>query len=147
MKRIALMAFTVVSLMACSSSKNGKDDPTPARVANSAIVGKWSPTYITTSKGDNTNWHTIQTFVALPTIEFRADGKFLKDGQPGADCCGLTGNSYAVTATKITFSDKKTCPEVACLAIYCEGWQFEKATGDTLIFEDCFSRMKYVPLK
>ena len=147
MKRIALMIGALISVWACSSSKDSNDSPTPAREATSTITGKWAPTYITTGKGQRDGWHYIQTFAALPTLEFRADGKFLSGGQPGADCCGFSGNSYAVSGNKITFSDKKTCPEVACLAIACEGWQFEKGTGDTLIIDDCFSRMKYVPVK
>ena len=61
-------------------------------------------------------WETINTLVALPTIEFTADGKFLSDGKPGADCCGWIGNKYTLKDSKITFSDFNPCPNVAGIA-------------------------------
>ena len=128
-------------LIACTS----KD------IAPTEIVGKWAPTYITQTKqadGSFDAWHTINTFVALPVYEFTNDGRFLKDGKPGADDCNITGNKYRIPVfgKEILFSqflDSKTVP--ACIAF--SGWKFEFIKGDTLILDECYARNKYIRVK
>lgn len=132
--------FIALFLIACTS----KEDITPV-----TIVGKWTPTYITqTRQADGTfdAWHQINTFVALPVYEFTSDGRFLKDGKPGADACNIAGNKYSVSGSTILFTellDSKSVP--ACKN--CTGWKFEFAKGDTLILDECNVRNKYTKLK
>jgi hypothetical protein len=123
--------------MACTS----KEDIAPA-----TIVGKWAPTYITqTKQADGTfdAWHTINTFVALPVYEFTSDGRFLRDGQPGGQCC-LSGNKYNVAGSKITFDDLPICPTIKC-ALY--GWTIIDVTSESLILEENNTRSKYIKTK
>ncbi len=115
------------------------------KITASSLVGKWSPTYLTLMPSGQ--FEQINTFAALPEIEFTANGKFLSDGKPGADCCGFVGNSYQLNENKIKFSDFKTCPEVTCIAMVCEGWVAESIENDTLTLKDCFGTSKYVRTK
>lgn len=124
-------------LIACSS----KEDIAPAK-----IVGKWAPTYITqTKQADGTlgAWYTINTLVALPVYEFRSDGQFLRDGQPGGTCCA-SGNKYSVSENKIIFDERPVCPTVKC-ALY--DWTIIEIKKDTLILEEYNTRSKYVKIK
>jgi hypothetical protein len=125
-------------LMACTS----KDiDPT-------SIVGKWSPTYITQTKNADGTWesfHKINTFVALPVYEFTSDGRFLRDGKDGADCC-TSGSKYSITNNIITFTERQICPTIKCIS--CDNWAIVEIKNDTLILEECARvRNKYVRIK
>jgi hypothetical protein len=124
--------------MACTS----KDiDPT-------SIVGKWSPTYITQTKNADGTWesfHKINTFVALPVYEFTSDGRFLRDGKDGADCC-TSGSKYSITNNIITFTERQICPTIKCIS--CDNWAIVEIKNDTLILEECARvRNKYVRIK
>ncbi len=147
MKLLSLSIVLVGMLVACNSA--GIVTPLDANAQKNAsgLVGKWNPTYLQKSKDPSAQWTTINTLVALPTIEFTADGKFLSDGKPGADCCGFVGNSYTLKDNKIIFADFKTCPEVSCIAVVCDGWKVESIANDTLTVESCFSTNKYVRAK
>lgn len=127
-------------MIACTS----KDSITPL---NTEIVGKWSPTYITQTKNADGNWesfHKINTFVALPAYEFTSDGRFLRDGKDGADCC-TSGSKYTMVNDKITFSQMLPCATV-CLS--CENWAVIEIKNDTLILEECARvRNKFVKQK
>ena len=134
------------------SSCKSVDEVTPSKensskVSASELVGKWAPTYIQKSKAEGSTWTTINTLVALPVIEFTADGKYLSDGKPGADCCGIVGNKYSLNDNKITFSDFSTCPDAICLAVVCDGWKVQKLESDTLVIESCFNYSKFVKTK
>lgn len=134
------------------SSCKSVDEVTPtkensSKVSASELVGKWAPTYMYKSKEAGAVWTTINTLVALPVIEFTANGKFLSDGKPGADCCGFVGNSYSLKDNRITFSDFSRCPNVACVTITCDGWGVQKIENDTLVIETCSSYGKFVKTK
>ena len=142
-KYLSIMKFITliiaVFIIACTS----KED-----IAPQSIVGKWAPTYITqTRQADGTfdAWHTINTFVALPVLEFTSDGRFLRDGQPGGACCS-SGNKYSVSGDKIIFDDMPFCANVLCIACP-TGWIINEIKGDTLILETCNVRNKYVKTK
>lgn len=135
MKFITLII--AIFLIACTS----KED-----IAPQSILGKWAPTYITqTRQADGTfdAWHTINTFMALPVLEFTSDGKFLRDGQPGGACCS-SGNKYSVSGDKILFDERPVCPTVKC-ALF--DWTIIEIKGDTLILEEFNTRNKYVKTK
>jgi hypothetical protein len=127
-------------LIACTS----KDSIMPT----TEIVGKWSPTYLTSTKNADGTWtpfYTINTFVALPTYEFTSDGRFLRDGKDGADCC-TSGSKYTVVDGKITFTERQICPTVKC--IVCDNWAIIEIKNDTLILEECANvRNKFVKQK
>jgi hypothetical protein len=150
MKRIGklIMMFGLwVSTFACKKEEVdlvGSEKSKNNLKISAGIIGKWSPTYLSLIDG---KWQTINTFAALPEIEFTIEGKFLSDGKPGADCCGFVGNKYSITENKIKFSDFKYCPEAACIAIVCEGWIAESIKNDTLTLTDCFATSKYVKIK
>jgi hypothetical protein len=129
--------FIALFLIACTS----KEDITPA-----SIVGKWSPTYITqTRQADGTfdAWHRINTFALLPVYEFTSDGRFLKDGKPGGECC-LSGSKYSVSSNNIIFDDRPICPTVKCASY---DWAIIEIKGDTLTLDEFRTRNKYVRLK
>lgn len=129
--------------IACTS----KDSITPPLTD---IVGKWSPTYITQTKNANGTYepfHKINTFVALPVYEFTSDGRFLRDGKDGADCC-TSGNKYSVSGSTITFTEKQNVQCAAVLCITCPDWQIIEIKNDTLILEECARvRNKFVRTK
>jgi hypothetical protein len=132
--------FLSILLIACTS----KDSIIPT----TDIVGKWSPTYITQTKNAAGNWepfYTINTSVALPVYEFTSDGRFLRDGKDGADCC-TSGSKYTIVNDKITFTERQICPTVKC--ILCENWAIIEIKNDTLILEECARvRNKFVRVK
>lgn len=112
-------------------------------IAPKKLVGKWAPAYqIQNKNADGTwgPWTTINTFVALPTIEFTSKGDFLTEGNPGAGCC-YAGNKFTVSDNVITFTENKSCPEVRC-AKYTE-WIIQRLDSDTLVTEVFNSRSKY----
>lgn len=135
MKFITLIIAII--LIACTSRED---------IAPQSILGKWAPTYITqTRQADGTfdAWHTINTFMALPVLEFTSGGKFLRDGQPGGACCS-SGNKYSVSGDKILFDERPVCPTVKC-ALF--DWTIIEIKGDTLILEEFITRNKYVKTK
>lgn len=148
-KNVLGLAILVILGMACTkeevSSKMDEKGKGNLKVIANDLVGKWAPTYLT--KMPSGNFEMINTFAALPEYEFTADGMFLSDGKPGADCCGFVGNMYKVDVKKIKFSDFKYCPDTACIAMVCEGWVIESIEKDTLTLTDCFSTSKYVRVK
>ncbi len=131
MKSVVLSIVCLALAFACT-----KNDATS--IPSDNLVGKWEPTY---EVYDSTakKWTSIQTFVALPVIEFASNGNFLKDNKPAGDqdCCGFVGNKYTVKDNKITFSDFKPCPNVGCIALYCDGWKILKLENDVLELSEC----------
>ncbi len=123
-----LMALVVVSCKQDSQSIGVQEN----------LVGKWAPTYETYDESTQ-KWNSIQTLVALPTYEFTADGKVLQNDKPAGDqdCCGFIGNKYSFKNTKITFSEFKPCPNVSCIAQYCDGWTVRKLEGDIMEVSQC----------
>jgi hypothetical protein len=142
MKTITSIILTVMLFIACTTKET---DLTPI---SNPIVGKWSPTYITQSRKADGTWEPfvrINTFVALPTYEFTADGRFLRDGMDGADCC-TSGSKYTILNDVITFTERQTCPNVKCIA--CDNWAVIEIKNDTLILEECGRiRNKFVRIK
>ncbi|MEA5404031.1 hypothetical protein VB776_13965 [Arcicella sp. DC2W] len=148
MKLLTLCAGLLLMVSSCQSVEEvNPSKENGAKVSADKLVGKWNPTYIQKGKSVDAKWETINTLVALPTIEFTADGKFLSDGKPGADCCGWVGNKYTFKDSKIIFSDFNPCPDVACIAIACDGWTVQKIESDTLVLESCFNVSKFVKAK
>ncbi|MFY7829560.1 MAG: hypothetical protein ACOVQ4_20675 [Flectobacillus sp.] len=123
-----LMALAVVS---CKQDAQSID-------AQPSLVGKWIPTYELYDESTQ-KWNSIQTLVALPTYEFTADARVLQNDKPAGDqdCCGFIGNKYSFQNGKITFSEFKPCPNISCLAIYCDGWIVRKLEGDILEVAQC----------
>jgi hypothetical protein len=141
MKTIALITLTIILFIACTSKET-------IEPATTNIVGKWNPTYMTQTKNTDGTWtpfYTINTFVALPTYEFTSDGRFLRDGTDGADCCA-SGSKFSVVDKVIAFTERQVCPNVKC--IQCDNWQVVEIKNDTLILEECARvRNKFVRIK
>lgn len=134
MKLPTAICITALIFVACESKL----------IAPEKLVGVWWPTYQMQTKESNGKWGpwtTINTLVALPNMEFTIEGRFLRDGKDGADCC-TAGNKYAVSENIITFSETKSCPQVSCAN--CNDWKIVNLNDDTLILEVCSSRSKYV---
>jgi hypothetical protein len=140
MKKISLIIVAILFLMSCKSTEMSN--------FTSTIIGKWLPTYLTQRRnpdGSWEEWKRIQTFVPLPTYEFTSDGRFLRDGKDGADCC-TSGSKYSITNSIITFTERQTCPTVRCIA--CDNWTVIEIKNDTLILEECATvRSKFVKQK
>lgn len=108
------------------------------------LIGVWNPAYQIQNKNpDGTwgQWLTINTLIALPPMEFTIDGKFLRDGKPGAACCSA-GNKYTVKDNTIIFSDFMSCPNIRCMD--CSKWVINQLDFEILVIEVCDSRSKYV---
>ena len=107
------------------------------------LVGVWNHAYQTQNKKSDGTWGPWTTFVtitAIPPIEFTANGRFLRDGKEGAECC-TAGNRFTVVNEKIIFSDVKSCPPMSCLP--CSEWGIPRLDSDTLVVEECMNRSKY----
>lgn len=129
-----------ILLMACTSKES--------IIPSTGIVSKWSPIYFTQTKNADGKWEPfirINTLVALPVYEFTSDGRFLRDGKEGADCC-TSGNKYTILDNKITFTERQTCPTVKCVS--CDNWAIIEIKNDTLILEECERvRNKFVRIR
>lgn len=137
--KIVNSVFLILLLMSCESINVGQ--------SATNIKGVWSHTYLQRTKSGNSwgNWEQINTFAALPNLEFRANGDFLMGDKPGgAECC-QPGNTYKIEDTKIIFNDQKNCPNVSCLTMC--NWDINAIKGDTLILQQCNSMSKYVRVK
>lgn len=130
MKSLSLITLTILFVLACKSTES--IDP------QMGIIGKWNPSYITqtrNSDGSWGEWHQINTLVALPVYEFTSDGRFLRDGKPGASIC-TSGSRYKVAGDKITFTESYSgIVNVDCVA--CENWTVYTLTETLLILEEC----------
>ena len=130
MKLISL--FILLLLIACTSKES-------ITLTSTDIVGKWSPTYFTSTKNADGTWepfHKINTLMALPVYEFTSDGKFLKDGKDGATVC-FSGSKYKVsTDNKITFTERHPS-EILADCLPCENWAIIEVDNESLILEEC----------
>ena len=128
-------------LFACKSTES--IDP------QTGIIGKWTPSYITQIRnpdGSWGEWHQINTLIALPVYEFTSDGRFLRDGKPGAALC-TSGSRYKVTGDKITFTERHTDEQLAS-CVSCENWAIIEIKNNILILEECARiRNKFVRTK
>ena len=118
-------------------------------IIKNEIIGKWSPTYLQSTKNTNGQWSNferINTFVALPDLEFKSDGSFLSAGKPGAACC-YAGNKYTIyNNNTLKFSEKASCqPNSTCQE--CPSWVLEFISTDSLIIEQCNLRSKFIKIK
>ncbi|MFD2520450.1 hypothetical protein [Emticicia soli] len=137
MKSLICIFGLTFLLFACDSSK----------IKPKEIIGEWANAYqIQTKNADGKwgPWSYVTIYVALPNIEFTRDGKFLRGGQPGADCCSA-GNLYTISNNVIKFSDFLSCPQVRCMD--CHEWTINTLKDDTLILESCNTRTKYIKAK
>ena len=132
--KLLFVAFSLAFILDTCDSKT---------IQPQKLIGKWNPAYQVQNKASDGSWDkwtTINTFAALPPIEFTADGNFLRDGKPGADCCSA-GNKFTVSDNIITFSEFKSCPQVKCKD--CSKWTINQLDSDTLVVEVCDTRSKY----
>lgn len=136
-----------LSYFSCERA-NEIDAAAKSALTQNSIVGKWSPTYMQRSKlADGLTfgpWERINTFAPLPVIEFTSSGRFLRDGQDGADCCS-SGSTFVQAGKVINFGEKKSCPTVKCAS--CPNWQIEEIKGDTLVLNECSVISKYLRTK
>jgi hypothetical protein len=111
------------------------------------LVGKWSHTYFVQTKEQNgtwSEWHQINTLVALPTLEFTVNGKILWDGKPAKSCCQYL--SYSIDNEDIKLSELTEASNL-CDCVLCDTWKIEKLTIDTLEIEQCFGKARYTRIK
>jgi hypothetical protein len=141
MKKSILFTLLFATLIACKSN-----DINPSN-----IIGKWGFTGLAQSKntdGTWTAWQINETFCIWGgndfAYEFTSDSKFLRNGQPGADCCN-SGNRYRVINNEIIFSDFLVCPTVKCGKP--QNWVVIEIKDDTLVLEKYSVRYKYIKIK
>ena len=139
MNKSRLLILLFVALISCKSNDINPSD----------LIGKWGFTEITQYQNINRNWtpwRVNQTLLkSIPSIyEFTSDGNFLRDGQPGADCCD-TGNKFRVVNNEINFSDFLPCPTVRCAKP--QNWIIVQIKEDTLILEKYSIRNKDIKIK
>ena len=141
MKKLLLHMLFFSALISCKS-----DDINP-----SDLIGKWGFTGLVQSKNTDGTWSQWREYPFFCIwagydfkYEFTSDGNFLRDGQPGADCCD-TGNKFRVVNNEINFSDFLPCPTVRCAKP--QNWIIVQIKEDTLILEKYFIRNKYIKIK
>ncbi len=135
MKKLVVALGITIGLLSCQS------DISPKK-----LIGEWSPTYEMQQKenGKWGKWVTINTLMAIPNIEFKASGAFLRDGKPGAECCSA-GNKYTVKDKTIFFSDLKDCPNVSCVTG--PQWTIYQLDSKVMVIGSAESRSKYLRVK
>jgi hypothetical protein len=140
MKSIAVIFLTILVVISCKSIEL---DP-------SNIVGKWRFSGITqyrSSVGTFGDWKIDKTYTNGSILEYTSDGRFLKDGKPGADCCTF-GDKYSLSGNKISFTELSRSVYCASVNCYdCSTLTIEKINADSLILEVCYFKNKYVRVK
>jgi hypothetical protein len=137
MKNWLYFSILFLGILSCDSNT----------VSPNELIGKWSHTYFVQTKEQNgkwSEWHQINTLVALPTLEFTAKGKILWDGRPTTSCCQYL--SYTIDNAHIKLSDL-TEATALCNCALCDSWKIEKLTEDTLELEQCFGKVRYTKTK
>ena len=81
--------------------------------------------------------------MALPQLEFTADGKILWDGKPAMGCCQYL--TYKFVNDKIKLGDMT--PSELCNCINCQNWEIEKLTDEILEMNLCHSKVRYLRAK
>ncbi len=107
------------------------------------LIGKWDNTYYVQtldSTGKWSDWTLINTFAALPQLEFTSEGKILWDGKPSTSCCSYL--SYALKGNKIHLSDP-AASDALCNCAACDVWEIEKLTDEILEIDMCYSKVRY----
>ena len=132
MKQILGLCLLSLNLTSCGFTN----------VTNKELIGKWDNTYEMKSKdadGNWSDWYTINTFAALPQLEFTKDGKILWDGKPADSCCQYL--TYEVKSDKIILGNH-TNSEL-CRCVNCPTWKIEKLTSEVLELNQCYSIVRY----
>lgn len=138
MKMTFGLVWIIIVCMCC------ENDLTRETITN-PLLGKWSHAYKQKTKlsdGTWSEWQTIYTLVALPTLEFSNDGQILWNGKQSSDCCQF--KKYTINGNTIELSDMVSCPTVKCAL--CQNWQFSIDKED-LILETCSTMHLYKKLK
>ena len=135
-----MKAFIITSFLAIIFACNNNNI-----APQEAIIGKWTHTYQIKEKEGK--WHTINTLVALPTLEFKSNGSFLINDKKDTDCCGYTGNKYSFIDGKLTFSELAPCTAYTSCITCKAGYQLVSIKNDTLIMNQCSVQNKYVRIK
>ena len=81
--------------------------------------------------------------MALPQLEFTADGKILWDGKPAMGCCQYL--TYKFVNDKIKLGDMT--PSELCNCINCQNWEIEKLNDEILEMNLCHSKVRYLRAK
>jgi hypothetical protein len=135
MKALIVLIISFTSLISCTENK----------VNNSQLIGKWNHTYqIKEKNADGTwgKWHTINTFVAMPVLEFTTDNKILWNGKPAQGCCQFL--KYLIKNNEIILTDNASgvgCELVDCAN--CTSWQPTTLTESSLEIQMCSVMHKY----
>jgi hypothetical protein len=138
MKTIIILILGIGIMMGCKS-----DNISPVE-----IEGKWNNSYqiqTKVAKGKWSEWTTINTLVALPTLEFTNDAKILWDSKQSDYCC--VPRTYKIkdgnilTYTSGTFN----CELALCVAY--KDWVIEKITSDTLEINQFYTKVRYLRAK
>lgn len=111
------------------------------------LVGEWANAYQMQTKradGNWSGWSQFNTLTAIPNSEFTANGRYLREGKDGAECC-TAGNRYSVSGSTITFSDTQLCPHMSCRP--CTQWEIVSLNADSLVLEMCDVRNKFARIK
>ena len=138
MKTISILFFTILIVISCKSNEINPSD----------IIGKWGSVGTFQTKNTDGTWSPWRVNEILCiwggndfAYEFTSDGKFLRSGRSGADCCS-SGNKYRVENNEIIFSDFLVCPTVKCAKP--QNWKIIEIKNDTLVLEKFAVRTKYV---
>lgn len=147
MKNLGVYLVIFVILLSCKKAEI---------VIDNNLVGKWRHTYFVQQKDQNGNWGEwtqINTLVALPTLEFIANGKIFYDGKfKEADCCFDTFTDFQIKNNELFMSYKeKTKLDCSIIDFICleknNNWQFEIIKNDTLILTQCKTRNKFIRIQ
>jgi hypothetical protein len=118
---------------------------TTAHISPEDIIGKWNNAYQIQSKDENgkwSQWTTINTLVALPTLEFTTDGKILWDGKQSDFCC--VPRTYTIKKGNVIAysSGTSSCETVDCVEY--KDWVVERLKNDTLEINQYYTKVRYL---
>jgi hypothetical protein len=109
------------------------------------IIGKWNNSYqiqTKNAKGKWSDWTIINSLVALPTLEFTADGKILWDGKQSDFC--FTPRTYNIVNKDIlSFTTGNNGCELIDSAPQKNKWIIEKLTSNTLEINQYYQKSRY----
>ncbi len=117
-------------------------------ISPSKLVGIWNSSYQIQNRDGNgkwSDWTTLNTFIALQTLQFTKKGEILWNGKQSDNCC--TPRSFTIKDINIISvkNGNINCAAVTCLANHY--WIIEKLTSDTLEINQFYSKVRYIKIK
>lgn len=120
-----LFVFLFPVFLGCSKTK-----------IQNRLTGEWDYAYEVREKTEDGKWgpwHTINTYVLIPSITFSANGEFYRGGSVPSGCCEF--RKYTLKGDIIKLDDMVLCPTAYCAN--CDEWEIISINNNQLILDKC----------